>query len=89
MVHRQVRYGNGLAGLESGKTGAFTNFGLKFFESSGGLVRGSDVIRFLVCGDQSHAGGAHGSHTDDPLDEMIENSLNREICDHRSRELCE
>ena len=55
------------------------HLGLQHLIAKGGLVGRGDVPRLLPRRDQRHSGGADGQYVDDPLDEVVEDRLDRKV----------
>ena len=85
----KVGHGDGLAGLIGLQAWSLTQFGLQFLVAQGGIVRSRHIAGSHVGRDQSHPGGGDRQDIDDPLHEVIEDALNREIREHGASKLAQ
>ena len=87
VVGPQVWHDDALAGVIRQGARAFADLGLQPLVAQGCVVGGGDVVRVHARGDQGDPGGGHRQNVDDPLDEMIQDPLDREVGDQCAGEL--
>jgi hypothetical protein len=88
-VVRQVWHRDGLAGLIGSQARALPDRALQAFETQCILVRGGYIARGQVLVDQRDSRRGDGQDLHDAFDQMVEDSLNWEVGDHRASELAQ